>query len=165
MWRASGLPSSSREMSSGVEGSSRTLPVIHHTAMNAFINSFTAESAGSGGGGARRGTCPSTPATTSPPRRTKSRLEHAPIPRAAPSNSNVPPEEMAPNNRRFGPPRRAGGSHASNRTGCQCVPGPASQPCADAPSKCLNRVHHTVQTLARCIIGTRASCGRQTLGS
>ena len=38
-----------------------------------------------------------------PPRRTKSRLEHAPIPRAAPSKTDVPPKEMALNNRRFGP--------------------------------------------------------------
>ena len=36
-------------------------------------------------------------------------LGHAPIPQAAPSKTNVPPAEMAPNDRLFGPLRRAGG--------------------------------------------------------
>jgi hypothetical protein len=50
-----------------------------------------------------RSTQESRQVSTGPPRRTKSKMEHAPISHAAPSK----PEEMAPNNRRFGPPRRA----------------------------------------------------------
>ena len=42
-------------------------------------------------------------------------LEHAQIPWATPSKNDVPPEELAPNNGRFGPLRRAGGGTCTAR--------------------------------------------------